>query len=216
MAINDLYHVILEQRQAGTIEPLLTNWFYNGVALASAAESLFNGFTETDGMLDKINAVQTPDMQNVSLKVINLFSLTDFFEDAIAGAGTGGGAMLPPHDCITIIKKLDTRGVRPGRVSIPGIAEVWSNGGIVTDPDYITLVGGLMTAIAADVDLDADEIYDPVVIKRIKYHPLVEGVPAAHWAYRLPTSSGEADFGHVMACLWNRKISHVISRGNGR
>lgn len=216
MAINDLYHVIFEQRVLGTTEPILTNWFYQGVALACTAESLAGAFTAEGGMVDLINAVQAPAMQNVGLKVLNLFSLTDFYEQDVPGGGTVAGDMLPVFNNIVLVKKLDTRGVRPGRVSIPGVIEALQSAGVISDAGYISEINNLIEAMVEDITVDVDEIYDPVVIKRVPYTlPATETLPE-RTAYRLPTSAEEANFGHVNAVLFNRRVSHVVSRGNGR
>lgn len=216
MAINDLYHVQLFQRVLGRTEPLVTNWFYNGVTLACTAESLANGFQQADGMLESINAIQSHNIQNESLKVLNLFSLTDFIEVNLDGEGAIGGEMLPEYCGISFTKKLDTRGVRPGRVNVMGVPEAVTNINIISDAGYIGFCDALATAMADDINIDVDEIYDPVVIKRIPYTlPATDRLPE-RTAYRLPTGSGEADFGHITAVLWSAKTSHVITRGNGR
>jgi len=215
MAINDLYHVQVIQTDENTNEDVITNWFYNGVALASAAESLYNGFTEAGGMLDLINAIQSRVLNNKLVRVLNLFSLTDFFEDAPGGQGAlADDNMLPLFNGVSITKKVDTRGVRAGRVNIPGIIEAAQTAGLINDANYITDINALVNAMSADINIDADEIYDPVVIKRIKY--TVPDSDPARDAYRLPATSGEADYGHVTVAVANLRVAHMVSRGNGR
>lgn len=216
MAINDLYHVQLIQTVLGVAgEDIITNYFYNGVTLACSAPSLAAAFVEGD-MLANINAVQSHNMQNKSVKVTNLFSLTDFAEVTAEGEGAQAGEMLPVFCGLTFTKKLDTRGVRPGRLNIPGVPEAVTNLGIVTDATFISGVNTLIGVMVDDINVDADEIYDPVVIKRIKYTLPAEGDKPERDVYRLPNSAEEADFGHIQAILWRRQVAHAVTRGNGR
>lgn len=216
MAINDLYHVQLIQTVLGKPdEELITNYFYNGVTIATTAISLAESFRDLD-MLPNINAVQSHNIQNKSIKVFNLFSLTDFAEVEASGEGAQAGEMLPVFCGLSFSKKLDTRGVRPGRVNIPGVPEAVTNLGIITDATYISGVNTLIGVMVDDINKDADEIYDPVVIKRIKEEIEDDDGPTGRYSYRLPANLGEANFGHVMAILWKRQVAHAVQRGNGR
>lgn len=215
MAIGDLFHLQLIQNEYLKSEKLITNWFFAAVDILGNSQGLFEGFTKDNGMLELINAVQAANINNQSIKIVNLFSLTDFYEEAIEGTGAVASEMLPPFCGVSFTKKLDTRGVRPGRVNIPGVPEGWQVAGVISDTPGITALNALKNAMDNDVVEPLGAVFDPVVIKRIPY-VLDAGEPTERTAYRLPANAGEANYGHVVSALVNLRVAHINTRGNGR
>lgn len=215
MAIGDLYELTHVQELVGSGERIMSKWHYAAVDILSTATSLYQAWTAPDGMLEAINALQCPPLLNRIVRVVNLFSLTDFYEDAPGGGGIfGSGNMLPIHSAYAFSLKLDTRGVRPGSKRISGGSEAMQDAGVWTDATTIGELNALATKMTLDVIDDNLSHYDPVVIKRIlDPNPTPLGSSPV---YRMPVDQEEADYGHVVAALLNIRVSHQVSRGNGR
>lgn len=213
MAINDVYELTHVQRHVATGELIQSKWYYNGVDLGASAEVLFDGWVAADGMLEAINLLQCDELENVTIRVINLFSLTDFYEDVPpATTFRAGEDCLPIHTALNISLKIDTRGVSPGSKRISGIPESAQVNGAIALGGYITEINALLALIPLNVGSGGVGEFDPIVVKRIR-----EGngttVP---YSYSLPTNVGETNFGHVVAAVANFRLSHQVSRGNGR
>lgn len=211
MAIGDLFQLTLNQHLTGTTIPHVTNWTFAAVDVLGNAQGLFEGFTKEGGMLELINAVQSVSIINDSIRVINLFSLTDFYEADVEGTGSNAGSDILPMNCaIGFSLKLDTRGVRPGRKSISGIPEGAAVSGLITASDYIEDINALRAAMSEDVVEPLGAVFDPVVVKRIKY--TVGTGDDAHDAYRLPANAGEANYGHINSALVSLRTRSMSNR----
>lgn len=215
MAIGDLYELTFVQADSETLEPIITKWYYAAVDVLGNAQGLFEGWTKDNSLLERINNLQCQTVLNQSIRIINLFSLTDFYENTVEGEGLIASAeSLPIHDVVNFTLKLDTRGVRPGSKRLSGIPESVQRQNLIRDGAYITDLNILANLMPDDVVEPLGAVFDPVVVKRIKY-TVGEG-EEAHDAYRLPANAGEANYGHINAALVNLKVSHQVSRGNGR
>lgn len=215
MAANDIYQVTVYERFGTGGEKVSTNYWYLAEDTNGSALNLYNVFTDTDKILDGLLDLQGGQFQVDSVKVINLFSLTDFYEGQPGGSGTGGSVdELPIFNAINFTKKINTRGIRPGSLRVPGIWEAVQARGVISDSGYLTLVNSFRVALGNQLIGDADATYTPVVVGRIKY--TVGTGEDAHDAYRLPENQGEANYGVVTTVLVNTRISHQTSRGNGR
>lgn len=215
MAINDIYEVTHVQEHEDTGERIMNKWFFVGTDTGSTAADLYNAFCQTNSYLERVHELQSRVINDVEVRVINLFSLTDFF----IGDPNGQGAiaddnMLPLHDALSITLKLNTRGVRPGSKRISGIVEADQNKGIITGTAYITALNSTLAFLASPLVSEDDPTYDLVVVKRIEYTVPDSDPPRTAW--RLPANAGEADYGTVIAAIANLRVSHQISRGNGR
>lgn len=212
MAINDVYQVTLNQLHTPTNERVTTVWFFNQVEILGGAAALFTAFTASGGIMDLMNDLQSTQIANESCKVSNLFSLTDFYEGALAGSGIYETEMLPLFCALNFSLKVDTRGVRPGSKRVPGIPNSAETDGLITLSTYVTAINALKAAMVADVGGGGTGVFDPIVVKRI-YEPATEDKKAY---YRLPQGAEELNFGHITAALVNMQVSHQVSRGNGR
>lgn len=213
MALSDVWMLTFFQRIHDTAERMLGNYFYTSVDATANANTLAAAFTDAvDGMVPLINAIQTPGMHNDSVRVINLGLLSDFADLPVSGSGTDANAeTLPVHDAISFTLKINTRAMRPGSKRISGIAEANVVNGIVTQAGMITAIGALEIGLAAEI-VDGAATFLPVIVKRI-------GLPLGdppYTSYRLPETDGELVTGQVVAALASLKVSHQVSRGNGR
>lgn len=196
-------------------EKLHNVFFYRTDAVGATAQNLGQAFEED--ILPLINDLQNVAVSNSLLRVINLGDLTDFWEKALTGAGLNTSSeSLPAHDAINYTLRLNTRAVRPGSKRISGIPESAQSNGIITVGSYITQMNTLRTALYDTIAYNTTPAvaYQPVVIKRVKETETVNGQEKV--TYRLPTPSETVEYGDVVSCLVNTKISHQISRGNGR
>lgn len=215
MAIGDVLELthVMENEQTG--EQMMNKWYYAVVDILGNANGLYNAWVATAGMEDKVCALMSRVMNPKTIRVINLFSLTDFFE----GVGTTQGLiandeMLPMHSAVSITLRLDTRGVRPGSKRISGLTEADQAAGLINGVAYIASLNALLTAIPQDVVESGLGVYDPIVVGRIldpDPTPLGDSP-----IYRLPADQGEANYGHINLAVANLRVSHQVSRGNGR
>lgn len=211
MANESLYVVDLKQSYAN--EPIHNLFTYERNVVNTALE-LWAAFVSD--VLPAINAIQVPAITNVSLKVYSMGNLGDFWEDAITGTGTSSlSAMLPIHDALNFTLKPASRAVRPGSKRFAGVPVEATTNGVVTSSGYITLVNALVTALGDAIEVEVDEFFTPVIVKRVKYNP--DPAKPLHFAYRYPLPTDpEATFAHLGAVLWTRQVSHQDSRGNGK
>jgi len=213
MALNDVFMLTLRQRFGDGGELLLNNFFYISPDAPANAAVLIDGFTDTGGMLELINDTQSIVIKNDGIRVINLGNLTDFEDRPASGAGAiSSGECLPPFAAINYTLKVNTRAVRPGSKRIAGVAESVQAHGLVTDSGMITAIGALEIALA-DVVVEAGATFTPIVVKRVGLP--TPGTPP-YTSYRLPESDGELVYGLVTAAVVNLRVSHQVSRGNGR
>ena len=215
MAINDLYEVTHVQEDENTGEKIMNKWHFVGTDTGSSAADLYNMFIQTNSFLDRVHELQSRVINDVEVRVVNLFSLTDFYVGDPNDQGSiADDNMLPLHDALSISLKLNTRGVRPGSKRISGIVEADQNQGIITGSGYLTALNSTLAWLPGPHVSEDDPTYDLVVIKRI-LDPDPTPVGSSP-IYRLPANSGEADYGTVIAAVANLRVSHQVSRGNGR
>lgn len=213
MAINDLYQITVVQKQTATGEKFSNVFTFRAVDATCSAAGLVEAMTNTGSVVDKMLAWQATAVSCDSLRVINLFSLTDFYEGSLVGSGLGAGEMLPAHNAVGYTLKLNTRGVSPGSKRFVGLSELAQVAGIITDATVLTALEALRVKLAQTITGDVSDNYEPVVVKRILMEP-DEDHPAP-W-YRLPANVGEANWGKVVSAVLNVRVRHQISRGNLR
>lgn len=216
MAIGDIYEATFVQNYTLGGEETMNKFYFRAATAEATAQVLYDGMLETDSIVERINAIQGDNMKNNRLRVVNLFSLTDFYEDEVAGQGDGAAQMLPPHSAVNFTLKLNTRGVRPGSKRISGILEAAQENGFITDSSTIGALNSIATWLSGGGwSLIAMDDFEPVVVKRVPY-TIDGGLPTEREAARLPTNVGELNYGVVVAALVNLRVSHQVSRGNGR
>lgn len=216
MAVGDIYKVKVTTKYTPTQEAFVNDFYYTATEVGGSAANLYDAFIDTDGMLDLLMFLMSGAFFVDSVEVENLFSLTDFYVGAPSVTGGGGTVdSLPVHNAMSFTKKLDTKGVRPGGWRIAGLWEAVVSNGIISDSGYITGITAFRIAAANDIIGEGGINYDPIVVKRIAY-TVDEGEDDERQGYRLPANAGEANFGHITAVLVNLRVSHQVSRGNGR
>lgn len=213
MALADVWMLTLHQHWGADGEVMMNNFFYTSADTGANAEGLYDAFISATYLLEKINGVQAQHVKNGLIRVINLGSFTDFFENEPTGEGTfGAGEVLPMHDAVNFTLRLSTRAIRPGSKRFSGLNESIQANGLIDNAPAIVALGELEFALAQNLD-DGLHTYLPIVVKRIGLP--TPGTPP-YTSYRLPITDGELVFGNVVAALVNLHISHQVSRGNGR
>lgn len=191
-------------------------FFYRSADALGTAQNLSAVWKEPGNIANLVNQVQTTIAKNLSVKVINLYSDTDFYEDGHTGTGAIADDALPMHSAVNFALKIDTRALRPGSKRFSAIAELNQSNGIIGGVGVIEGFNNIAIALAADLEsADPLAVYEPVVVKRIEY-TIDEGEETEHQSYRLPTTALETVFGNVTVALLNTHVSHQVSRGNGR
>jgi hypothetical protein len=213
MASGDVLMATIKQRYTSGGEIMLNNFFYQCDDALGTAVDLTDVLIDTLGLVPRINAIQCAIVINDSIRIINLYDLTDFNEVALLGAGALGGDCLPAHNAISYSLKLDTRAVRPGSKRFSGVPESAQANGIVTDSGYIANMELLRIKMAASLTVGGAGAYSPVVVRRNRHEP--DETHEFVW-YSLPEHSSEAVVGHILTSVVKTHISHQVSRGNGR
>lgn len=217
MAINDIYMLTFVQSFGLGGEEVQTNWFYRAVDAGGTAEALHAAWGDPAGMLGLYCDTQTQFMKNKLIRVINLFSLTDFYEEGINGGGGFTGDTLPAFATMRYSLKLNTRGIKPGSKRVPGVPESVQVDGVITNETEIANMNLLANGMAQNIGgIDDVPEFEPVVVKRIKTLVPADGDKPAYYKYSLPDNSEDLNYGKVVAALANTRVGHQVSRGNGR
>lgn len=213
MALSDVWMATLTQGYMSLTEAIINNFFFTSVDSGANAQGLWEALTAEDNLIEAINGIQNANIHNRNLRVINLGSLLDFYDVGIEGDGAvTAGDMLPPHDAVNFTLKLNTRAVKPGSKRFVGLTESMVSNGIINDSGLIVNIGALEIALS-ETQSNGSWDYNPIVVKRVGLP--TPGTPP-YTSYRLPEDDGELVFGQVVAALVNLKVSHQVSRGNGR
>lgn len=214
MALSDLWQLTLTQSYGAGGESMLTNFFFQRGIGATNAEALFNAFKAAGSYLPKINTVQASHVKNVSARVINLGDPSDFYEAELTGAGVGNADPLPAYAAYGFTLKLNTRAIRPGSRRLPGVVEDATTLGIVTSTVVVNGLNDLANAFKTALPFGGAASYVPVVVKRVEYD--VPNTTPQRTAYRIPQGEDPVVVGNIVAVLVNLKVTHQVSRGNGR
>jgi len=162
----------------------------------------------------KLQDVTCSILTYVRLDAVNLGDPTDFATLALGDTGNVVTQSSPFHTAINFTYKLNTRAVRPGSKRITGIPENVTTFNVITDVAYIASLELLRAELGFNLRSGGVDNWKPVVVKRIKYVP--DPAHPTRFAYRLPETDLELVFGDVVAVLVDTRLSHQVSRGNGR
>lgn len=212
VSIANIYQLVDRQRFP-TGELIENVYFYSDESGAGSAEDLSLAFNN-DMLTGIIRDVQSIQLEHVSINVQSLGDPADFYIRVLSGAfGVETPDCMPAHDAVNFTLRTSSRAVRPGSKRIGGLPDFTSyyTNGQVTDAARLVLYNDIRVAMATIVNATAVD-YSPIIVKRVF-------VPAAgdHGDYyRLPTTDGELAYFPVVAALFNPRITHQISRGNGR
>lgn len=207
MALSSLYMVRLIQTWGVGGKQLENVFFFNHTAGAGVAINLAEAL-ET-GLLPLLADVQAQFVQNKSIEVINMGTLSDFISYPITGEGGFSGDVLPPYAALGFTMKLNTRAVRHGSKRIAGIPESIQANGVINNTPYLTNVEALRLWLQQEV-VSADDTWLPVVVKRVK--EAVAGTVPQQYTYRLPVTDGELVLGEVVTVQTSQNLTHQVSR----
>lgn len=212
MALGDIYQVTFKQSYKGLQDCLNVYYYRLFAGYSNSADLLLNEFSAI--VADTLKLAQSDDISQVSLEAKNLFNLADTANLAYPPTrkGTRAGSSEPPFVQVAVQYLRTTATMRHGWKRYVGIPESdVEDGQIVTS----ALVFWQNVAVAGQTTLTAtgtvDTIFEPVVVKRIKY-TTSEGKTA----YRLPEYMGEANYFHVDQYVLKTYVSSQVSRKVGR
>lgn len=193
-------------------EEMRNVFFYRKLAAGTNALQ-FNTLFDAQVIPD-IVTLTTSNIFYDRLFTVNMGVPTDFHEFVLGDTGGAVEASLPMHTAINYTLKLNTREIRPGSKRFSGIPEAATNFNIVNNAGYLAFVETLRLQLGADLTDAGNPAWKPVVVKRIPYNPGGGGPPFT--SYRLPAAGDPLVVGDVVTVLFNARISHQVSRGNGR
>jgi hypothetical protein len=207
MSLNTIYQVRARQQFNTGGKEMETVWFFDHTAGVGNASDLAVAWGTSRG--DLINPLQTLDVHNYSIDVINLGDLSDFVSLPWTGVGGITDDSLPPYAALGYTMKLNTRAVRKGSKRISGIPESAGRNGVITLGSYLTLMETLRLAMQQEITT-ASDTWLPVVVKRVR--TAIPGTTPTRYTYRLPTSDAELVVGEVVVVLTSPVLSHQVSR----
>lgn len=213
MAVGDVLKLTLTEKWDTGGEKMLNNFYYL-VNNAGATAIAFITAWES-AVLPSIRAIQHSIVKVDSVRCINLFDLGDFADFNFVGAGTASstGDVLPMFNAMNISLKLNTRAVRPGSKRFSGIPDDQTTANVVVGSTYITALNTLRDKLVANIPVVSEPgAVTPIVVKRIP----VAATTTTKDHYRDPETPEELVYGTIVAGLWNLRVSHQVSRGNGR
>jgi len=206
MALADLY--VLDFKQRFRLQDIHNIFTFDRSGTGNAVD-LNSAFV--NDLLTPINAIQNNAIENVSLRTYCLGDLADNGEFQLSGGGLDTSTdMLPLHDAVNFTIKSTTRAVRPGSKRFSGVSEPYQSDGDIIDSAYIAVLETLRLALGDPITGDASNIYDPVIVKRVKY--TVPDSDPPRDAYRFPEIGETPVVGTVAAVLLNKHISTQVSR----
>lgn len=208
MAIGDAYALTLNQSYGANGKPLQNVFTYVQTAGTGGASELATAFE--DVVLTEINPIQSDHIKNVSIRVINLFSFTDFItiSPTVEEGGAVGVDTLARTLALNFSYRLNRRDVRTGSKRIAGLPEAAVTNGVVTDATYITAINNLRDTFNDNI-ASGGSTFQPVVIQRVWVEP---DPPDHNGYYRLPTTIEELEYAGITAVLVNLDMSTQTSR----
>lgn len=213
MATGDIFQLKDNQIHVGSPENIMNSYFFRQTSATGTAEDLAEAFVSD--WMGSIKGIQANALEHRSIAVQNLFTVDDFHETVFDNGtvlGTYVGEMFPIHDAVTFRLVRTSRDIRNGYKRFAGIPETAAVGGVIGNPDYIAVLAVLADKLKGSVESeDTLMTWDHVVVKRIRVEPDEEH---PNVRYRLPLTSGEADYSNPSDCLVNLFVRHQTSRGN--
>lgn len=207
MPLNTIYQVRHRQRWDAGGKFLESVYFFDHTAGAGNWADLAASFGTVYGAA--VNDLQTNNVNNYSIDVINLGDLGDFGFLPQLGVGDYVAESLPPHSALNFTMKVNTRAVRKGSKRISGIPETVQNGGHIGDATYLGRMEDFRLILQTEL-VSAGDTWLPVVVKRVK--TAVVGTVPLQYTYRLPETDAELVVGEIVVALTTSNISHQVSR----
>lgn len=209
--LNLACQLVLTQR-FGT-EDMQMAFYYRGSNALTSFPSLSSVATAfISGVLPEINAVQTGDVANESLRLRMFNGDGSQLAVPLTGTGTRSAAVndtLPPFVAVGYTLGGDNPAVRNGAKRVGGIAEtdqidgVWGAGAFST---ILTALGNELTAALTA----GTELIVPIIVKRI-----ASGI-IPPFNYRLPENLLESVYSDIIEATWNTYATSQVSRKRGR
>jgi len=213
MALSDLYQATVKAVYSITGETVENVFYFRKATGLGTATKLIDALADTGGYLELMTNLMHEDLVISEVACLCLGDLEDFEYRGFILPGGGTGDMLPLHDALNVTLKLSTRAIRPGSKRIAGIPEDVVVNGVFTDATYISSITAFTGQMGEEQDDGTGVTFQQVVIKRV----FVPADLPDHGAfYRLPEGLETPVVGDVVVGLANNRVSHQVSRGNGR
>jgi len=210
MALTDCY--VLRDIQSFNGELILNVYFYQDLLLASVAQNVVESFVAD--MLPKVRAIQTNVLKHEVIDAVNMADPANFYETPINLLGLVATEAMAAHDAINYSLRLNSRALRPGSKRYCGIPDNASSNNTFADSGFLAAAETLRVQLFTPLLSGVLVTFQPIVVKRVPYNP--DPLDLGKFAYRLPETEGEFVFGDVTSALLNLRVSHQVSRNNGR
>lgn len=210
MALSDTYMLRDVQDYGG--ETILNIYFFTDILLASTAQNLVEAWES--GFLPKVAQIQTANVHHNLIDAVNLADPSNFFEKKVTVSGINGVSALPAHDAINYSLRINSRALRPGSKRYCGIGEEFTTDNLITGTLFLTYLEALRVQQSQTLLSGVVQTFKPVVVKRVQYVP--DPLHPEKVAYRLPETDAEFVSGDVIDALVALRISHQVSRNNGK
>ncbi len=206
MALNTIYQVIHRQIFGTTI--LTENvYFYNHISGTGDATALASDFVTTAVAL--VNNMQSANIRNQSVDVINLGDTGDFESLPVIGGGAAVLEPMPAFNAISFTVKSDDRAVRHGGKRIVGLPEASAVVDEITSAPILAAMEAYRLFLMNDF-VGAGDTWKPIIIKRVR--TAVAGTVPLKYTYRLPATDAELVSAGILLALANVFVKHQTSR----
>lgn len=166
-------------------------------------------------ILPKVNAVQTADLKNVSIRVRNLFNAADSFELIISGTGSIASVnqTMPAFNAFGFTLAGDTAAVKPGAKRIAGVDEAFNQNGVFNGTAmqigfFTALADTFKEPLTVGLIIQGDVFY-PVLVKRVR------SGTKGNYTYKLPTDLLSTVVSTIITTSFNLLITSQTSRKVG-
>jgi len=213
MALSDLFQATLETTYNLTGEKLENVFFFRKATGLGTAATLADAMLATDGIIEVQSSIISDQATISLLTVLNLGDPEDFDIRPLLVSGGQTGDVLPMFNALNVTLRPGTRSIRPGSKRIGPLSEENQIDGAVTGAPFIAIIADYIALMDDEIDDGGGITFKQVVIKRV----FVAADPPDHGPYyRLPADEETPVVGDVIAAFYNPRLSHQVSRGNGR
>jgi len=205
VALSDLY--MLKHFQEFEDQECLNVYFYETIDGDGGAIPLSVAWQET--ILPLVNGIQSTNVSNHSVDVINLGDTADFDSVAVVGGGALAAESLPAFNAVSYTFKPNDRAVRHGGKRYVGVPESVTVVNDITGVAYLGFMEDLRIALGSNL-VGTTDTWRPVLIKRIK--TLIPDTEPPKYSYALPGVGDPLTVAGLLSVLVSNKVKHQISR----
>jgi len=212
MAVNDVYSIKMRSGFAGSNG--LQMFTYKVLSETTGATAPLVAAEFRADVVPAILDILQEDQPVYNVRTVNLFDDVDW-EDYNYGTtplGTRAGQALPSINVAGFESAKPSSSQDPARKRFGALSESDVQGNGLQDVSgYFAALNALAAQLGANLTDTAGNIYQPVVVKRIKYT-----TPGGKEAYRLPEGQFESVTFGAINWSWDNVVTSQVTRKPGR